>query len=45
MRVFGLQALQGDFRSNDVTSGHLRSRDIILCLVTASPYELQRCMK
>jgi len=34
MQVFGLlQPLPGDFRSNDVTSGHLRSRDIS-CHVT-----------
>jgi len=30
MPVFSLpQPLPGDFRSNDVTSGHLRSRDVI----------------
>jgi len=35
--VFGLlQPLQGDFRSNHVTSRHLRSRDVISCHVTAS---------
>jgi len=34
--VFGLlQPLPGDFPSNDVTSGHLRSRDVIFCHVTA----------
>jgi len=33
------------FRSNDVTSGHLRSRDIVSCHVTTSSCELQPCMK
>jgi len=28
-----------------VTSGHLRSRDVISCYVTASPCELQPCRK
>jgi len=44
-RVFGLlQPIPGDFRSNDITSGHQRSRDIISCHVTAS-CNLQPCRK
>jgi len=44
--IFGLlQPLPGDFRSNDVTSGHLKSRDIISCHVTASSCDLQPCGK
>jgi len=36
-REFGpLQPLPGNFRFNDVTSGHLGSRDVISCHVTAS---------
>jgi len=50
MIVFGLpQQLPGDFRSKwrhlRVTSGHLRSRHVISCHMTASSYELQRCRK
>jgi len=46
MRVFGLlQPLPGDFRSYDVTSSHLRSRDVISCHVKASSCELQPCRK
>jgi len=46
MPVFGLlQPLPGDIRSNDVTSGHLRSRDVISCHVTASSCKLQPCRK
>jgi len=42
--VFGLlQQLSGDFRSNDITSGHLKSRDIISCHATASSCDLQPC--
>jgi len=40
-----LQPLPGYFRSNDVTSGHLRSRNVISCHVTASSCELQPCRK
>jgi len=44
--VFGLlQPLPCDFRSNDVTSGHLRSHYVISCYVTASSGELQPCRK
>jgi len=40
--VFGLlQPLPGDFRSDDVLSGHLSWRDVISCYVTASSCELQ----
>jgi len=45
-QVFGLlQPLPGDIRSNDVTSGHLRSPDVIYCHVTASHCELRPCRK
>jgi len=44
--VFGvLQPLPSDFRSNDVTSGHLRSPDVISSHVTASPFDPQACRK
>jgi len=43
-RVLGLlQLLPGDFRSNYVTSGHVRSCDVISCHVTAISCELQPC--
>jgi len=41
-----LQSLQGAFRLNDifrVTSGHVMSRDVISCHVTATSCELQPC--
>jgi len=40
-----LQPLPGDFRSNEVTSGHLRSRDVTSCHVSACSCELQACNK
>jgi len=44
--LFGfVQILPGDFRSNHVTSAHLRWRDIISCHVTAFSYELLPCRK
>jgi len=36
-----LQPFPGNFRSNDVTCGHLKSRDVTSCHVTASSCELQ----
>ena len=40
--VFGvLQPLPGDFRLNDVTSGHMRWRDVTSCHVTATSCEFQ----
>jgi len=46
MRVVDLpQPLPGDFRSNDVTYGHLRSRDINTCHVSASSCQPQPCRK
>jgi len=46
MRLFALlQSLPGDFRSNDVTSGHQRSRDVFYWHVTASYCELYRLVE
>jgi len=38
-----LQPLPGAFRWNDITSGHVRSRDVISHHVTATSCELQPC--
>jgi len=38
-----LQPLPGDLRWNAVTSGHVRSRDVISCHVTATSCGLQSC--
>jgi len=39
------QVTSGQMTSLLVNSGHLRSRDVISCHVTASYCELQRCRK
>jgi len=39
------QVTSGQMTSLGITSGHLRSRDVISCHVTASSCELQHCRK